>query len=52
MVLSFFVFKFVPTYEALIGLIIIIISGLFVSWRSMKNNKAITKESESVIEML
>jgi len=52
MILSFFVFKFVPTYEALIGLIIIISSGLFVSWRSMKNNRAITKQSESVIEML
>ena len=52
MALSFFVFKFVPTYEALIGLIIIIISGLFVSWRSMKNNRATTKQSESVIEML
>jgi hypothetical protein len=34
------------------GLIIIISSGLFVSWRAMKNNKAITKQSESVIEML
>jgi len=52
MALSFFVFKFVPTYEAVIGLIIIISSGLFVSWRSMKNNRAITKQSESVIEML
>jgi len=52
MALSFFVFKFVPTDEALIGLIIIIISGLFVSWRSMKNNRATTKQSESVIEML
>jgi len=52
MILSFFVFKFVPTIEAVIGLFIIIISGLFVSWRSMKNNRAITKQSESVIEML
>jgi len=52
MALSFFVFKFVPTDEALIGLTIIIISGLFVSWRSMKNNRATTKQSESVIEML
>ena len=52
MILSFFVFKFVPAYEAVIGLIIIISSGLFVSWRSMKNNRAITKQSESVIEML
>jgi len=51
-VLSYFVFKFVPTPEAVTGLIIIIISGLFVSWRAMKNNRAITKESESVIEML
>ena len=51
-VLSYFVFKFVPTTEAVIGLIIIISSGLFVSWRAMKNNKAITKQSESVIEML
>jgi len=52
MVLSFFVFKFIPAYEAVIGLIIIISSGLFVSWRSMKNNRAITKQSESVIEIL
>jgi drug/metabolite transporter (DMT)-like permease len=51
-VLSYFVFKFVPTPEAVTGLIIIIISGLFVSWRAMKNNRAITKQSESVIEML
>ena len=41
-VLSYFVFKFVPTTEALTGLIIIISSGLFVSWRAMKNNRAIT----------
>ena len=52
MILSFFMFKFVPTYEALIGLAIIISSGLFVSWRAMKNNKAITKQTESVIEMI
>ena len=52
MILSFFMFKFVPTYEAVIGLVIIISSGLFVSWRSMKNNRAITKQTESVIEML
>jgi len=52
MILSFFVFKFVPAYEAVIGLIIIISSGLFVSWRSMKNNRTITKQSESVIEIL
>jgi len=52
MILSFFVFEFVPTYEAVIGLIIIIFSGLFVSWRAMKNNRAITKQTESVIEML
>ena len=51
-VLSYFVFKFVPTPQAVTGLIIIISSGLFVSWRAMKNNKAITKQSESVIEML
>jgi drug/metabolite transporter (DMT)-like permease len=50
--LSYFVFKFVPTPVAVTGLIIIIISGLFVSWRAMKNNRAITKQSESVIEML
>ena len=52
MILSYFVFKFVPSAEAVIGLIIIIVSGLFVSWRAMKNNRAITKQSESVIEML
>jgi drug/metabolite transporter (DMT)-like permease len=52
MVLSYFVFKFVPTFEAVVGLIIIISSGLFVSWRAMKNNRTITKKSESVIEML
>ena len=51
-VLSYFVFKFVPTVEALTGLIVIISSGLFVSWRAMKNNRAITKQTESVIEML
>jgi drug/metabolite transporter (DMT)-like permease len=52
MVLSYFVFKFIPTSEAVVGLIIIISSGLFVSWRAMKNNRTITKKSESVIEML
>ena len=52
MILSFFVFSFVPTYEAVVGLIIIISSGLLVSWRAMKNNRTTTKQSESIIEML
>jgi hypothetical protein len=37
---------------AILGLIIIIGSGLFVSWRAMKNNQIQDKQVDAVIEPL
>jgi drug/metabolite transporter (DMT)-like permease len=51
-ILSYIVFEFIPTKEAVVGLAIIITSGLFVSWRAMKNNQDLTKENDSVVELL
>ncbi len=43
--LSYIVFDFLPTIEAVMGLAVIASSGLFVSWRAMKNsNKAQLRE--------
>ena len=36
--LSYIVFGYIPNLQAIIGLFVIIGSGLFVSWRVMKNN--------------
>jgi drug/metabolite transporter (DMT)-like permease len=51
-ILSYIVFKFIPTKEAVLGLVIIILSGLFVSWRAVKNNQDLTKKNDSVVELL
>jgi len=51
-ILSYLVFDFVPNFMAILGLIIIIGSGLFVSWRAMKNNQIQDKQVDAVIEPL
>ncbi len=51
-ILSYIVFKFIPTKVATLGLVIIILSGLFVSWRAMKNNRELANKDESIIEAL
>ncbi len=51
-ILSYIIFKFIPTKEAVLGLVIIILSGLFVSWRAVKNNQSLAKENDSVVELL
>jgi drug/metabolite transporter (DMT)-like permease len=51
-ILSYIIFKFIPTKEAVLGLVIIILSGLFVSWRAVKNNQSPAKENDSVVELL
>ena len=39
-ILSYLSFwMFLPNVQAILGLIIIILSGLYVSWRAMKNNQ-------------
>jgi putative Mn2+ efflux pump MntP len=50
--LSYLVFGFLPNVQAIIGLIIIIISGLYVSWRAMKNNQDQENKQEPIIEPL
>jgi putative Mn2+ efflux pump MntP len=50
--LSYLVFGFLPNVQAIIGLIIIIISGLYVSWRAMKNNQDQENNQEPIIEPL
>ena len=51
-ILSYFVFGFLPTAEALTGLGIIVFSGLFVTWRAVKNNDKDNTASEADIERL
>jgi len=51
-ILSYFIFGFVPNIQAIIGLIIIIISGLYVSWRAMKNNQDQESKPKAIIEPL
>jgi len=51
-ILSYLVFGFLPNVQAIIGLIIIIISGLYVSWRAMKNNQDQENKQEPIIEPL
>jgi drug/metabolite transporter (DMT)-like permease len=51
-ILSYLVFGFLPNVQAIIGLIIIIISGLYVSWRAMKNNQDQENNQEPIIEPL
>jgi len=51
-ILSYFIFGFVPNIQAILGLIIIILSGLYVSWRAMKNNQDQESKSKAIIEPL
>jgi putative Mn2+ efflux pump MntP len=41
-----------PNIQAIIGLIIIILSGLYVSWRAMKNNQDQESKPKAIIEPL
>ena len=50
--LSYIVFGYVPNLQAIIGLLVIIGSGLFVSWRVMKNNDGQSDDKEKLIEPL
>ena len=51
-ILSYFIFGFVPNIQAILGLIIIILSGLYVSWRAMKNNQDQESKPKAIIEPL
>jgi len=50
--LSYIFFQYVPNLQAILGLFVIIASGLFVSWRVMKNNNGLTGDKEKLIEPL
>ena len=50
--LSYIVFGYIPNLQAIIGLLVIIGSGLFVSWRVMKNNDGQAEDKEKLIEPL
>ena len=50
--LSYIVFGYIPNLQAIIGLFVIIGSGLFVSWRVMKNNDGQAEDKEKLIEPL
>ena len=50
--LSYIIFGYIPNFQAVIGLFIIMGSGLFVSWRVMKNNGNHTEDKEKLIEPL
>ena len=51
-VFSYIVFDFFPSQEAIIGMVVIILSGLVVSFRAIKINKTISGELEDRIERL
>ena len=52
--LSYIVFGFIPNLQAVLGLLIIIFSGLYVSWRAMKKNQDNnqTNNQDALIEPL
>ena len=50
--LSYIFFKYVPNLQAILGLFVIVASGLFVSWRVMKNNNGLAGDKEKLIEPL
>ena len=50
--LSYIIFGYIPNLQAVIGLFVIIGSGLFVSWRVMKNNGGQAEDKEKLIEPL
>ena len=45
-------FGYVPNFQAILGLIVIIGSGLYVSWHVMKNNQGDDQDKEKLIEPL
>jgi drug/metabolite transporter (DMT)-like permease len=51
-IVSYVAFDFIPKPDAIIGMIVIIISGLFVSWRAIKINENSSDKVESNIERL
>ena len=51
-ILSYLVFDVLPNLQAILGLIIIILSGLYVSWRAMKNNQDQESKPKAIIEPL
>jgi len=51
-ILSYLVFGVLPNFQAILGLIIIILSGLYVSWRAMKNNQDQENKQDALIEHL
>ena len=51
-ILSYLVFGVLPNVQAILGLIIIILSGLYVSWRAMKNNQDQENKQDALIEPL
>ena len=51
-ILSYLVFGVLPNVQAILGLIIIILSGLYVSWRAMKNNQDQESKPKAIIEPL
>ena len=50
--LSYVVFGYIPNLQAIIGLFVIMGSGLFVSWRVMKNNDGQAEDKEKLIAPL
>ena len=50
--LSYIVFGYVPNFQAILGLFVIIGSGLYVSWHVMKNNQGDDQDKEKLIEPL
>ena len=50
--LSYIIFGYIPILQAVIGLFVIIGSGLFVSWRVIKNNGGQAEDKEKLIEPL
>ena len=45
-------FGFIPNFQAILGLVIIIGSGLYVSWRVMKKNQDQDNQQDNIIEPL
>ena len=50
--LSYLIFGFIPNFQAILGLLIIIGSGLYVSWRVMKKNQDQDNHQDNIIEPL
>jgi len=50
-ILSYLFFDFLPNRQGLIGLVLVIASGLYVAYRTINVNKNSQRETESTIEM-